>query len=349
MQLLTSCYCPASASHAAIGFSGSTAFSRAPGENNVLKLPVRPVFGTRVLDTWPLPTHLPDIAMAANGSLSPGDDMPLPNGNATRKPEASNVTVKRQEALAPDFFPHGKRSLSGIAVRAFCLGFALALGLVGTALLAYHGSHLWRPFLFLSMLSTFHFLEFYTTAACNTPVAYISSFLLTNGDQYRLAHTMAFIETLVTSYFFPGYQSTIHRPWMIALGIAMVLVGQAVRSTAMMQAGTNFNHQVQSRKNQGHELVTHGLYRYFRHPSYFGFFWWGIGTQVMLGNAICFCGYTGVLWYFFMTRISRKSHTHGARWLDGSRNSDEEKHLIDFFGDEYKVYRTKTRVWIPFI
>lgn len=247
--------------------------------------------------------------MAPNGSLSPGVDILPPNGNASRELEASTVAARSQHAIAPEFFPHGKRSLCGIAVRAFCLGCAMALGVVGTALLAYNGNHLWRPFMFLSALSMFHFLEFYTTAAYNTPVAYISSFLLTNGDQYRQAHTMAFIETLVTSSFFPDYQSTIHPPWVIALGISMVVVGQAVRSTAMMQAGTNFNHQVQSRKSDGHELVTHGLYRYFRHPSYFGFFWWGIGTQVMLGNTVCFLGYTGVLWYFFMTRISRKPYT----------------------------------------
>ena len=34
-------------------------------------------------------------------------------------------------------------------------------------------------------------LEFYTTAAYNTPIAYIDSFLLTNGDQYRQAHAVA--------------------------------------------------------------------------------------------------------------------------------------------------------------
>jgi protein-S-isoprenylcysteine O-methyltransferase Ste14 len=48
------------------------------------------------------------------------------------------------------------------------------------------------------------------------------------------------------------------------------------------------------------------LYAYFRHPSYFGFFWWGIGTQVMLGNTLCLVAYAGVLWYFFMKRITRK-------------------------------------------
>ncbi|KAH7344329.1 prenyl cysteine carboxyl methyltransferase-like protein Ste14 [Pyrenochaeta sp. MPI-SDFR-AT-0127] len=246
--------------------------------------------------------------------------------------EVLNVQVKPSIAIAREFFPRGKRSLSGIAVRAFCMGCTTILGFALTALLAYNGSRLWRPWLFIGTLSVFHFLEFYTTAAYNTPVAFVSSFLLTNGDQYRQAHTMALIETCITSYFFPEWQAWVHPPVIVALGIVMIAMGQIVRSTAMAQAGTNFNHTVQSRKNDGHELVTCGLYAYFRHPSYFGFFWWGIGTQVMLGNTVCFLAYAGILWYFFMKRI-----TH------------EEKHLIDFFGDDYKAYRMRTRVWIPFI
>jgi protein-S-isoprenylcysteine O-methyltransferase Ste14 len=129
--------------------------------------------------------------------------------------------------------------------------------------------------------------------------------LLTNGAQYQIAHSVALFETIFTSYFLPGWQSKVHSPLLILAGISMVLVGQVVRSTAMAQAGTNFNHQVQSKKNDGHELVTRGLYAYFRHPSYFGFFWWGIGTQLMIGNAVCTLGYAGVLWYFFMKRITR--------------------------------------------
>ena len=272
--------------------------------------------------------------MASNGRPSSNIDISAPsnkaNGNRRWAPEigeklpakeASDIQANGPKALSSEFFPHGKRSLSGIAVRAFCLGCALVLGLGGAALLAYHGSHLWRPCLFLSTLSLFHFLEFYTTAAYNTPVAYIASFLLTNGDQYRKAHTMAFAETIVISYFFPGYQSYVNPPWVIASGIIMIVVGQAVRSTAMMQAGTNFNHMVQSSKNDGHELVTHGLYHYFRHPSYFGFFWWGIGSQLMLGNTVCFLGYTGVLWFFFKKRIFRKLHR---------QSRDNIKHILIF-------------------
>lgn len=260
--------------------------------------------------------------MAANGSSS-GVDISLPaehangngawapgNGDSSPTEEAASMQPKAPNPIPPDFFPHGKRSLSGIAVRAFCLGGAHVLGLSGAAFFAYHGSHLWRPCMFLGALSLFHFLEFYTTAAYNTPVAKVASFLLSNGNQYRIAHTMAFVETIITSYFFPGYQSYIHPPWLIAIGFIMVVVGQTVRSTAMIQAGTNFNHMVQSSKNEGHELVTHGLYHYFRHPSYFGFFWWGIGTQLMLGNTVCFLGYSAVLWLFFKKRIFREFYSN---------------------------------------
>jgi protein-S-isoprenylcysteine O-methyltransferase len=226
-----------------------------------------------------------------------------------RAKETSNIQLKGPNVVAPEFFPTGKRSLSGIAVRAFLLGCTASFGLAIAFLGVYSGSRLWRPCLFLAVLSVFHFLEFFTTAAYNTPIATIASFLLTNGDQYRQAHTMAFVETLVTSYFFPDWQGRVHPPIVIALGIIMIVVGQVVRSTAMAQAGTNFNHTVQSKKNDGHELVTTGVYEYFRHPSYFGFFWWGVGTQLMLGNTVCSLGYAGILWYFFSRRIARKSNT----------------------------------------
>jgi protein-S-isoprenylcysteine O-methyltransferase len=247
-------------------------------------------------DNISLPVNRP----ARQGEWTPELDASL------RAQETSHIQVKPANYVPPEYFPDGKRSLAGIGLRAFFLGNAAVVGLFLAAQLVYYGSHLWRPFLFLGTLSVFHFLEFYTTAAYNTPDAKISSFLLTNGAHYRIAHTVAFVETIVTSYVYPSWQAKVHLPVVILVGIILVLVGQVVRSTAMAQAGTNFNHQVQSKKNDGHELVTRGLYSYFRHPSYFGFFWWGIGTQLMIGNTVCALGYAYVLWYFFKKRITRK-------------------------------------------
>jgi protein-S-isoprenylcysteine O-methyltransferase len=247
----------------------------------------------------------PDISFPVNrpaerGEWSPDIDRKL------RAKEASNIQFNKAPVIPRAFLPGGDRSLAGIAIRAFVLGSTAVLGFVLAAVLIRDGSTLWRPPLFVGILSVFHFLEFWVTAEYNTPTANISSFLLTNGSHYRTAHTIAFFEALITSYFFPSWQSRVNPPPVVILGIAMVVVGQAVRSFAMVQAGTNFNHLVQSKKREDHELVTTGLYGIFRHPSYFGFFWWGLGTQVVLGNCISLFGYAGVLWYFFKTRITRR-------------------------------------------
>jgi protein-S-isoprenylcysteine O-methyltransferase len=289
----------------------------------------------------------PEISFPINRPDEKGEWIPELD-TKLRAAETANIQFKKANALPRAYFPGGDRSLSGIAIRGFLLGVCGTVGFTLCAVLAYYESRLWRPCFFVGTLCVFHFLEFYITAEYNTPLAYIASFLLTNGDRYRQAHTMALVETVITSYFFPTWQSRVNSPPIIALGLIMVAVGQAVRSIAMKQAGTNFNHQVQSRKNEGHELVTTGLYSYLRHPSYFGFFWWGLGTQVILGNTVSFVVYAGVLWYFFYKRITRTSFTPRGKavWLIGL---DEEKHLVNFFGDDYKAYRARTRVWIPFI
>ncbi len=68
-------------------------------------------------------------------------------------------------------------------------------------------------------------------------------------------------------------------------GVILILTGEALRKGAMFNAQNNFNHYVQHVKEEGHELVTHGLYSICRHPSYVGWFYWSVGTQVrLIGN-----------------------------------------------------------------
>jgi protein-S-isoprenylcysteine O-methyltransferase len=100
----------------------------------------------------------------------------------------------------------------------------------------------------------------------------------------------------------------------------------------MAEAGQSFNHIVQHRRGREHVLVTSGVYAAFRHPSYFGFFWWALGTQVVMGNVLCFCGYAVMLWTFFHRRIKH-----------------EEELLVSFFGEDYVDYRKRVGTRIPFI
>ncbi|ORY69724.1 isoprenylcysteine carboxyl methyltransferase [Pseudomassariella vexata] len=239
--------------------------------------------------------------------------------------------------ISPDkpYFPGQPKSLEGIALRSFWLGIALALSAVATfSTLLFSSSPLWRLPFFWGALSTFHFLEFWTTAKYNTRQANIDSFLLTaNWPLYAIAHASASIECLLTKLLWTS------RSWaplyighiLLLLGLMLVFIGQLIRATSMMQLGTSFNHIVQHKKNDDHVLMTTGIYGVMRHPSYFGFFWWGIGTQLVLGNPICFLGYTIVLWKFFSGRIKV-----------------EEKFLAKMF-DDYVEYKKRVPTRIPFI
>ncbi|KAI1078374.1 ICMT-domain-containing protein [Whalleya microplaca] len=246
--------------------------------------------------------------------------------------------VAQSAQMTPDkpYFPGQPKSLEGIAIRSFCLGITLASSVISMVLiLVLTSSPLWRLPFFFAALSAFHFLEFWTTAKYNTPVATIGSFLLTaNWPAYAIAHASASIECLFTKLLFPN------RNWapyytghlVLFLGLVLVFLGQFVRSAAMVQAGQSFNHTVQHRKKDTHTLVTTGLYAFLRHPAYFGFFYWGIGTQMVLGNPICFVAYTIVLWKFFSSRVKH-----------------EEVLLIRFFGNDYVEYKKKVGTMVPFV
>jgi protein-S-isoprenylcysteine O-methyltransferase len=232
--------------------------------------------------------------------------------------------------------PGEPKSLAGIAMRAFCLGLAGASSAIATlGILFLTDSPGWRVPSFILALSVFHFLEFWTTAKENTLVAGVDSFLLTsNWPWYAVAHSAAALECTVVSLLFP------RRSWapfgletaLLAVGLTAVIAGQVVRSLAMLHAGQSFNHQIQTHKAASHKLVTDGVYGYFRHPSYFGFFYWGLGTQLVMGNVICFFAYSAVLWFFFSERIKK-----------------EEEKLVEFFKEDYVNYRARVGTKLPFI
>lgn len=224
----------------------------------------------------------------------------------------------------PSNYPTGDKSLSGISLRAFLLGTTFGLTLILTLLLSTSATPLWRVPFFIATLSLFHFLEYFVTAHYNTHFATVSAFLLSsNGWAYNAAHGSAVVECLISHWFWPG--QTLLGRWLsitepitgssvsllLVCGFVLTGVGQIVRTCAMAQAASNFNHHVQIEHKAGHVLVKTGLYRFLRHPSYFGFFWWGLGTQLVLGNVVCFVGYAIVLWRFFSTRIKRESFRLG--------------------------------------
>jgi len=68
-----------------------------------------------------------------------------------------------------------------------------------------------------------------------------------------------------------------------------------------------------------------------RHPSYFGFFWWALGAQILYVNPISLLIYYFVLCKFFNSRIIT-----------------EEIYLTKFFGKDYDDYIKNSKILIPF-
>ena len=71
----------------------------------------------------------------------------------------------------------------------------------------------------------------------------------------------------------------------------------------MFTARKSFHHVVQNRKAETHALITSGVYAYFRHPSYFGWSIWALGTQLILANPLSLVAYIFASHAFFKDRI----------------------------------------------
>lgn len=182
---------------------------------------------------------------------------------------------------------------------------------------------------YLICLSFFHLSEFVFTALYNHKALSTDSFLLNHSFEYKMAAVASWCEFLIEVTLFPQLKliSFFHY-----IGLALVIFGEVFRKLAMYTAGTSFNHIVQEKKANDHILVTKGVYSLVRHPSYFGWFYWSIGTQVLLANPLCICAYAWASWKFFSSRIVY-----------------EEFYLIKFFGIQYRQYQKKVPIGIPFI
>ncbi|XP_059168388.1 protein-S-isoprenylcysteine O-methyltransferase-like [Physella acuta] len=212
-----------------------------------------------------------------------------------------------------------------ISVRAGNLGFVFGLSFL-ISLYSWHWCHFgW----YLMALTFFHWSEYETTALTNPSSLTLDSFLLDHSLEYKLAAVASCCEYILESYLFPELKELW---WVSVLGATLTIGGEMLRKSSMFTARTNFNHHIQHTKQDGHTLVTRGVYRLFRHPSYVGWFAWSIGTQIMLCNPICLIGYTIVSWKFFNERIH-----------------EEEIYLLNFFGEDYLDYQKRVPTGIPFI
>ncbi|XP_074571961.1 putative protein-S-isoprenylcysteine O-methyltransferase [Curcuma longa] len=155
----------------------------------------------------------------------------------------------------------------------------------------------------------------------------LSSLLISKN--YVIAMTCALLEYAIESLFFPSLKE---HWWVSSIGLLMVLVGEFIRKAAVLTAGQSFTHMIRIYHEDDHELITHGIYRFIRHPGYCGFFIWATGTQVMLCNPVSTIGFIIILWRFFSARIRY-----------------EEFFLRQFFGSQYAEYARRVPSGLPFV
>lgn len=213
-----------------------------------------------------------------------------------------------------------------IAVRGCFLGTACGLGVM-VSVLCSSSYHVFGWY--MVVLTLFHYSEYITTAIGNPATLSLDSYLLNHSVAYGLAAVASWVEFFIERHFLPEMKTL----WYLStFGILVCLWGEIIRKAAMLTAKTNFNHIVQTERQKDHELVTWGAYSMFRHPSYVGWFWWSIGTQLILVNPICTIAYALASWSFFYERIYF-----------------EEITLIKFFGEKYLDYQKKVGTGLPFI
>lgn len=180
----------------------------------------------------------------------------------------------------------------------------------------------------LCAVTFFHGSEFILAIASHGRTNVTLESLLIS-KHYVLAMLFSLGEYLIESYFFPGLKMYW---WVSNSGLVMVVVGEILRKLAIITAGKAFTHLIKRRREEDHNLVTSGVYKFVRHPGYTGFLVWSVGTQIMLCNPISTIVFSVVVWHFFATRIPY-----------------EEFYLRSFFGAEYVSYAARVPSGIPFV
>eukprot|EP00667_Euglena_gracilis_P015545 EG_transcript_16180 len=211
------------------------------------------------------------------------------------------------------------------AITASFLGSVLSFSVAMAFLAPAPWPMLWAYF---AALAFFHWSEYVAMCWCQPGNVSWHCYMLNHSTAYWLAHAVSITESLVTFTLFPF----IKLPALFVLGLAMVVGGELVRKAGMFTAATSFSHRIAMVKQPEHELITHGIYSCCRHPAYVGWFWWSIGTQVMLCNPVSCLGFTLASWRFFYDRINF-----------------EEELLLHFFGQPYRDYQQAVGTGLPFI
>jgi protein-S-isoprenylcysteine O-methyltransferase Ste14 len=124
---------------------------------------------------------------------------------------------------------------------------------------------------------------------------------------------------------FAGYDLPTWLGWIGTLVFAGAII---LLWRSHVDLGRNWSPTLQIRPE--HTLITHGVYRYVRHPMYIAHLLWAIAQGLLLANWLAG-------WIFLVTSLPLYLY----------RIPKEEQLMLDQFGDEYCQYSNRTGGMIP--
>ena len=174
------------------------------------------------------------------------------------------------------------------------------------------------------LVAYFHFSEFMYISLSHGYIKF-DQLMVNHSREYAAAFTISMLEYFISPFRLPSA--------IRGIGIVTAVLGLFIRGSAMVVAGRAFTHLIAKRRSHTHRLVTSGPYQYMRHPGYCGWFFWAVGSQLILGNPVCTVAFVLVNYSFFKERIQY-----------------EEEKLVEFFEMDYIRYMAKTPFsGVPFI
>lgn len=117
--------------------------------------------------------------------------------------------------------------------------------------------------------------------------------------------------------------------WVAVAGGVLVVAAIVHNVACQVTLGRSYSSSLVTRED--HRLVTRGMYRYVRHPIYFGVLCVVTGIALFTTSLLGLVVMWGVI-PFFLRRIRL-----------------EEQMLLEEYGSEYEDYRKRTKKLVPFV
>ena len=116
--------------------------------------------------------------------------------------------------------------------------------------------------------------------------------------------------------------------WAGWIGAVLIVLALIIFWRAHVDLKTNWSPSLEIREK--HELITHGIYGYIRHPMYASQWLWVIAQPLLLQNWLA--GWLNLVVFIFFYSLRVRA---------------EEKMMIDTFGEQYREYMKKVGAVFP--